>query len=87
MMVLVPSEALALAQMLEEAARSPINPTLPSLQAPPYQFVPSTWEVPPKMTLAEARAMAGRNEPLPEDFYIDRAGEVQVKPDRHVRSE
>ncbi len=31
-------------------------------------------------TLAEARALAELNEPLPEAFYIDRDGEVQFKP-------
>ncbi len=36
----------------------------------------------PQTTLAEARAMADRNEPLPEQFYIDRDGEVQFKPGR-----
>jgi len=33
-------------------------------------------------TLAEARAMADRNEPLPERFYIDVDGTVQKKPGR-----
>ena len=33
----------------------------------------------PPTTLAEARAMAGRNEPLPESFYIDQNGDVQWK--------
>ena len=32
------------------------------------------------MTLAEARIAADRNEPLPEAFYIDRNGEVALKP-------
>ncbi len=34
----------------------------------------------PQTTLAEARALAAFNEPLPEAFYIDREGEVQFKP-------
>ncbi len=41
-----------------------------------------TDEAPTLTTLAEARAMADRNEPLPEAFYIDHDGEVQFKPGR-----
>lgn len=34
------------------------------------------------ITLEQARAMADRDEPLPESFYIDQNGDVQWKPGR-----
>lgn len=39
---------------------------------------------PETTTLAEARAMALRNEPLPEEFYINKFAEVRFKPGRNL---